>query len=44
MDMTIANIFSISYIISHFIDGSSWQGFQFSCTHSCSLFLSLLFL
>ena len=24
-----ANIFSISYIISHFIDGSPWQSFQF---------------
>ena len=44
LDMTIANIFSISYIISHFIDGSPWQFFQVWCTHSCSLFLSLVFL
>ena len=44
LDMTIANNFSISYIISHFVDGSPWQGFQVWCTHSCSLFLSLLFL
>ena len=43
-DMTIANIFSISYIISHFIHVSPWQGFQVWCTHSCSLFLSLPFL
>ena len=34
------------HFIHHFsfIDGSPWQGFQVWCTHSCSLFLSLLFL
>ena len=43
-DMTIANMFCISYFISHFIDVSPWRGFRVWYTHTCSLFLSLLLL
>ena len=44
LDITIANLFSISYFISHFIDISPWWGFRVWCTHTCSHFLSLLLL
>ena len=44
LDITIGNLFSISRFISHFIDGSSWWGYRVWCTHTCSLFLSLLLL
>ena len=39
--LTVANVFSISYLVSHFIDGTPCRGFRAWCTLSCSLLLLL---